>query len=122
MEGVLGKRKNSIYETGRRSHAWQKVINWTYADVFITGYRKQEFGWLAAVPSGSSGKLRPVGIIELGVPPIHKQAFRGVAQQIVTFKDKKFVHLEPKLRAKVRMRNWTKSGMLRSPVFTEFIV
>ncbi|KAA1180714.1 ATP-dependent DNA ligase [Paenibacillus sp. B2(2019)] len=122
MEGVVGKRKNSLYETGRRSHAWQKVINWTYADVYITGYRKQEFGWLAAVPSGNSGKLRPVGIIELGASPIHKQAFRGVVPQLIKGEDKEFVHLEPRLRAKVRMRNWTKSGMLRSPVFTEFIV
>ncbi|MEK3768494.1 ATP-dependent DNA ligase [Paenibacillus sp. FSL R5-0887] len=118
MEGVVGKHKNSVYETGRRSHAWQKVINWTYAEVFITGYRKQEFGWLAAVPSGTSGKLRP----ELGASPIHKQALRGVAQQLVKGEDKDFVHLEPRLRAKVRMRNWTKSGMLRSPAFTEFIV
>lgn len=122
MEGVVGKRKNSLYETGRRSAAWQKVINWTYADVYITAYRKQGFGWLAAIPSGSSGKLRPAGIIELGVSPLHKQAFRGVAPQLVKGEDKEFVHLEPRLRAKVRMRNWTKSGMLRSPVFTEFIV
>jgi DNA ligase 1 len=93
MEGVVGKHKNSVYETGCRSHAWQKVINWTYADVFITAYRKQEFGWLAAVPSGSSGKLRPAGIIELGESPIHKQAFRGVAQQLVKGEDKEFVHL-----------------------------
>jgi DNA ligase 1 len=92
MEGVVGKHKNSVYETGCRSHAWQKVINWTYADVFITAYRKQEFGWLAAVPSGSSGKLRPAGIIELGASPIHKQAFRGVAQQLVKGEDKEFVH------------------------------
>jgi DNA ligase-1 len=122
MEGVVGKHKNSIYETDRRSRAWQKVINWTYADVYFTGYRKQEFGWLAAVPSGTSGKLRPAGIIEPGASPIHKQAFRGVAQQLVKGEDKEFVHLEPRLRAKVRMRNWTKSGLLRSPVFTNFIV
>ncbi|WP_150274270.1 ATP-dependent DNA ligase [Paenibacillus tepidiphilus] len=121
MEGVVGKRKNSVYETGRRSYAWQKVINWTYAEVYITGYRKQEFGWLAAVPS-PSGKLRPAGIIEFGASPLHKQAFRGVAGQLVTGEDKEFVHLEPRVRAKVRMRNWTKSGMLRSPVFTEFVI
>ncbi|GGF63943.1 hypothetical protein GCM10010912_06260 [Paenibacillus albidus] len=36
--------------------------------------------------------------------------------------DKEFVHLEPRLRAKVRMRNWTKSGMLRTPVFEQFIL
>ncbi|OMD64879.1 hypothetical protein BSK48_24010 [Paenibacillus odorifer] len=121
-EGIVGKRKNSVYETGRRSHAWQKVINWTYADVFITEYRKQEFGWLAAVPSSTSRKLRPAGIIELGASPIHKQAFRVVAPQLIKGEDKELVHLEPRLRAKVRMRNWSKSGMLRSPVFTEFIV
>lgn len=122
MEGVVGKRKNSLYETGRRSPAWQKVINWTYAEVFITGYRKEEFGWLTAIPSGTSGRLRPSGIIELGASPLHKKAFYGVAKQLVKGEDKEFVHLEPRLRAKVRTRNWTKSGMLRSPVFTEFIV
>ncbi len=74
MEGVVGKRKNSIYEFGRRSHAWQKV----YVEIYITGYRKHEFGWLAVVPD-PHGKLRPAGIIELGASPLHKQAFRGVA-------------------------------------------
>ncbi|QUL57594.1 ATP-dependent DNA ligase [Paenibacillus tritici] len=122
MEGVVAKRKSSTYETGRRSNAWQKIINWTYAEVYITGYRKQEFGWLAAVPSGTSGKLRPAGIIEFGASPLHKQAFRGVTGQLVTGEDKEFIHLEPRLRAKVRMRNWTKSGMLRTPVFEEFII
>lgn len=121
MEGVVAKRKSSTYETGRRSHAWQKIINWTYAEVYITGYRKQEFGWLVAVP-GPSGKLRPAGIIEFGASPLHKQAFRGVAGQLVTGEDKVFVHLEPHLRARVRMRNWTKSGMLRTPVFEQFII
>ncbi|OKP95102.1 hypothetical protein A3849_27900 [Paenibacillus sp. P46E] len=69
-----------------------------------------------------SGKLRPAGIIELRASALHKQAFRGVAGQLVTGEDKEFVHLEPRLRAKVRMRNWTKCGMLRSPVFSEFIL
>ncbi|MCE3203401.1 ATP-dependent DNA ligase [Paenibacillus sonchi] len=121
MEGIVGKRKNSLYEIGRRSNAWQKIINWTYAEVYITGYRKQEFGWLAAVPD-PSGRLRPAGVIEYGTSTIHRQAFRKMAPQLVKFEDKEFVHLEPRLRAKVRMRNWTKSGMLRSPVFSEFIV
>ncbi len=122
MKGVVGKRKNGTYETGRRSDSWKKVINWTHAEVFITGYRKQEFGWLASIPSGTSGKLRPAGIIEFGVNPTHKKAFHGVAPQLVTGENKDFVFLNPLLKAKVRMRNWTKSGMLRSPVFTKFII
>lgn len=118
LEGMVGKRMNSVYES-RRSPAWQKVINWTYAEVFITGYRKDEFGWLTSVVT-ESGRLRPTGIIELGVPPKAKRAFYGVSKSIVTGEDKNFVYLEPRIRAKVKTRNWTKNGMLRSPAFVEF--
>ncbi|WP_338842032.1 ATP-dependent DNA ligase [Paenibacillus glucanolyticus] len=120
LEGMVGKKMNSIYES-RRSPNWQKVINWTYAEVFITGYRKEEFGWLTSVVT-ESGRLRPTGVIELGVPPKAKRAFYGVSQQLVTGEDKNFVHLEPRIRAKVKTRNWTKKGMLRSPAFVEFVV
>ncbi|MGG3504773.1 ATP-dependent DNA ligase [Paenibacillus lautus] len=120
LEGMVGKKISSIYES-RRSPNWQKVINWTYAEVFITGYRKEEFGWLTSVVT-ESGRLRPTGVIELGVPPKAKRAFYGVSQQLVTGEDKNFVHLEPRIRAKVKTRNWTKKGMLRSPSFVEFVV
>ncbi len=121
MEGVVGKRMDSVYETGRRSDSWRKVINWTYADVFITGYKKAEFGWLAGVPD-ERGKLRPAGIIELGATPTDKKAFYGVSKTLVTGEDREFVFIEPRIQAKVKMRNWTKSGLLRTPVFVEFIV
>ncbi|PAD31879.1 ATP-dependent DNA ligase [Paenibacillus sp. 7523-1] len=120
MEGIVGKRKDSQY-VSRRSREWQKIINWSYADVYITGYKKAEFGWLAAVPD-TSGQLRPAGIIEHGPSPKHKQAFRGVCKHLVTGEDKNHVYLEPRIQAKVKMRNWTKSGLLRTPVFEEFIV
>lgn len=119
-EGMVGKRKESRY-VSRRSEAWQKVINWSFAEVYITGYRKEDFGWLTAVRDGS-GRLRPAGIIEHGPGPKEKRAFFGVSKEIVSGEDKNFVYLEPRLRAAVKMRNWTKSGMLRDPVFTKFIV
>ncbi|EGG35218.1 ATP-dependent DNA ligase [Paenibacillus sp. HGF5] len=122
MEGVVGKRKDSAYETGRRSDNWRKVINWSYADVFITGYRKEEFGWLAAVPALDNAKMRPAGIIELGANPTHKKAFYNVVKPLITGEDRNFVYVEPRIRARVKMRNWTKSGMLRSPVFERFII
>lgn len=117
MEGVVGKLKDSQY-VSRRSREWQKVINWSYADVFITGCKKSEFGWLATIPD-PSGKIRPVGIIEHGPRPKHKQAFRGVCQQLVTGEDKNNVYLEPRIQARVKIRNWTKSGLLRIPVFDQ---
>lgn len=120
MEGVVGKKKDSQYSS-IRSREWQKIINWSYADVYITGYKKAEFGWLAAVPD-TSGQLRPAGIIEHGPSPKHKEAFRGVCKQLITGEDKKHVYLEPRIQARVKMRNWTKSGLLRTPVFMEFLL
>lgn len=106
LEGMVGKKQNSIYES-RRSASWQKVINWTYAEVFITGYRKDEFGWITSVVT-ESGRFRPTGIIELGVPPKAKNAFYGVSKTLVTSEDKNFVYLEPRIRVRVKTRNWTK--------------
>lgn len=87
--------------------------------MFISGYKKDEFGWLACVEE--NGKKRPVGIIELGVPPKHKRAFHGIAKQLVTGEDKNFIYLNPLIKAKVKIRNWTRNGMLRSPAFVDFV-
>lgn len=116
MEGIVAKRANSIYVSSRSS-AWLKIINWTYADVYISGYRKGDFGWLAADERG-----RPLGVIELGVTPRHKMAFYGVRDQLKRGEDKDYVYLEPRIKAKVNIRNWTKAGLLRNPVFVDFIL
>ncbi|KOP64343.1 ATP-dependent DNA ligase [Bacillus sp. FJAT-18019] len=118
LEGMVGKRKDSRY-VSRRSPAWQKVINWSYAEVIITGYRKVEFGLLAAVQN-TSGELRPVGIVEY-VTQAGRKEFYSRSRALVTGEDKNFVHLNPTIRGRVKFRNWTKSGMLRTPVLTELI-
>jgi len=115
LEGIVAKRKDSIY-VGRRSADWIKIINYQYADVHIAGYRKDQFGWLAQVNG------RPVGIIELAVPSVHKKAFYGVAKSIITGEDKNIVYVQPSLKARVRFRNWTKAGKLRTPEFVDFVV
>ncbi|MDL1163021.1 hypothetical protein P0100_18460 [Yersinia pestis] len=119
LEGMVGKRKNSLYMS-RRSKSWQKVINWTYAEVVITGYRKGEFGWLTAVPN-ESGVLRPAGIVEYATQAARKE-FYTKARTLVTGEDKNFVYVEPVIKVKVKIRNWYKSGMLRSPAFVGFIL
>ncbi|WP_314587897.1 ATP-dependent DNA ligase [Paenibacillus terrigena] len=120
LEGTVAKRKDSVYES-RRSNSWLKLINWTYVNVYITGYRKGDFGWLAGVET-KDGRVRPAGIIELGVTPTQKMAFYGVCQQIVTGEDAEYVYVQPRIKARVKIRNWTKAGMLRTPAFVEFIV
>jgi DNA ligase-1 len=121
LEGCVIKASNSKYEIDKRSWSWQKVINWTYAEVYISGYRKNDFGWLTSIDT-IDGSKRPSGIIELGVKPEQKKALNSVKKRLAYKEDKNFVYMEPLIRAKVKTRNWTKNGMLRSPVFVEFIL
>ncbi|MCD9023294.1 ATP-dependent DNA ligase [Cohnella silvisoli] len=115
LEGMVAKEKTSEY-SGRRDRNWLTVINYTYAEVQIVGYRKNQFGWLLR------HRNRTVGILELAVPSSHKKAFYGVSKGLVTGEDQNFVYVEPSIKAMVRSRNWTREGMLRSPEFVDFVI
>ncbi|GFZ77613.1 SPBc2 prophage-derived DNA ligase-like protein LigB [Paenibacillus marchantiophytorum] len=123
LEGIVMKSKkdNSRYQTRKRSKQWQKVINWTYADVYISGYRKNEFALLASIDSANGSKI-PAGVIEIGVTALHKETLERVKHRLVFKEDQNFAYMEPLLMARIKTRNWTKSGKLRSPVFMEFVV
>ncbi|PTX64383.1 hypothetical protein C8P63_103169 [Melghirimyces profundicolus] len=97
------KRKDSLYHLGKRSWAWQKVNHWQEAEVVITGYRKEEPGWLIAVEE--NGRLRPGGVMELGIGPRERKAFYQVAQRIKTYENRQYVHVEPKIHCKVKYKN-----------------
>ncbi|MBP1962632.1 DNA ligase [Paenibacillus aceris] len=123
LEGIVlkSKQENFKYEVNKRSRQWQKVINWTYADVYISGYRKNNFALLASIDSANGSKI-PVGVIETGVTAMHQKALDGVKRRLVFKEDNHFAYMEPRLMAKIKTRNWTKNGRLRSPVFLEFVM
>lgn len=115
LEGIVAKRMTSNY-IGRRDSNWVKIINYTYAIIQISVYRINQIGWLAQYQG------RPVGIIELAVPIEHKRAFYGLADQLKTGEDRDFIYVEPRINVRVRFRNWTRAGILRSPEFVQFVI
>lgn len=118
LEGIVLKRADSKYQIKKRSQDWLKVINYQYTDVVITGVRKDEFGLLLALNQG--GKLKPGGIMEFMVPEARKKFYTEYRDLIVE-EDKKFIFLDPKIKCKVKFRNYTKAGLLRIPSFVEYI-
>ncbi|PTX63204.1 hypothetical protein C8P63_10448 [Melghirimyces profundicolus] len=84
----------------------------------ITGYRKEEPGWLIALEE--DGRHRPGGVMELGIGPRERKAFYQVAQQMKIREDQRFVHVEPRIHCKVKYKKWTHTGYLREPVFQGF--
>lgn len=117
MQGMVAKKKDSPY-VSRRSHDWLKIMNYQYKDVWITGYRKEGFGWLAQ--ADDHGRQRPVGMIESGITPRQNKEFHEVSQQLITGEDNQFIYIQPLIKAKVKFHHWTRHGFLRKPSLVEF--
>lgn len=118
LEGIVLKKANSKYKPGSRSHDWLKVINYQYADCVITGIRKHEFGLLLATEE--NGRLKPGGIMEF-MNPKGKKEFYSQYRDLIVEENQKFIFLDPKMKCRIKFRNYTKSGLLRIPSFVEFL-
>jgi DNA ligase-1 len=113
LSGIVAKKKDSRYAS-KRSADWLKIFNYQHAEVAISGYRRNEFGWLV------EHEGRPVGCVELAIPQDAKKAFYKSASSIITGQDRHFVYIKPILKVKVRFRNWTSNNMLRAPEYVGF--
>ncbi|PAK36734.1 hypothetical protein [Peribacillus simplex] len=118
LEGIVLKRANSKYQINKRSQDWLKVINYHYTDVFITGFRKDEFGLLLGIEEDNN--IKPAGVMEFMNTAERKQ-FHNLNSHLIIDENNKFVFIEPSIKCKVKFRNYTKAGFLRIPSFVEYI-
>ncbi len=143
LEGLIGKRKNSIYEPGRRSGAWIKLKFQRQQEFVIGGYtppsgtRKYFGALLVGVYEGK--KLEFVGKVGTGFDagllrdlhakfeqirrdscpfnnlPETKSARYG--QTISAAEMRRCSWVEPQMVCEVRFSEWTRDKKLRQPVF-----
>ena len=115
LEGIVLKKKDSCYELGKRTEAWIKIKHYQYGDVYISGCRKKEFGWLISREDG-----RSAGILEI-VPREARQAAHSIANDIKTGEDSTYVYLKPLIKCRIKYLYETQKGFLREPSFMEFV-
>jgi len=140
LEGVVAKRKDSPYEPGERSDAWQKLKLENQQEFAIGGYRPGSNG-IDALLVGYYDEtgLRFAGKVRAGfVPHLRREVFRALKPHHVD--DCPFVDLPnskssrwgggvtagemrdmqwvtPELVAQVRFVEWTAEGRLRHAAF-----
>jgi bifunctional non-homologous end joining protein LigD len=130
FEGVVGKRKESRYEAGRRSASWVKVKPTHTADFVVGGYTRGK-GSRAALGALLVGywdkrKLRYAshvgsGFDERALAQVRKR-LAGLERKTCPFAEKPELNgpttwVEPKTVAEVSFQSWTEDGALRAPVF-----
>ena len=128
LEGVVAKRKDSIYLPGRRGQSWIKTRNWRTQQVLIGGWRRsaaREFSsllvgvrhdgdlyYIGKVGAGFSG--RELADLSARLRPLRRETSPFV-NELTREERKDAVWATPKLTGLVRYMNWTESGRLWHP-------
>lgn len=130
LEGVIGKRLDSVYRPGRRADTWRKVKNVRMQEVVVGGWKagagRREGGLgslLVGVPAG--GGLDYVGRVGTG---FSDRALASLLSQLrqreqptspfaaVPAADAKGARwVQPTLVGEVTFGEWTRDGRLRHP-------
>ncbi len=140
LEGVVGKRKDSLYEPGARSGAWikhrvnrgQEFVIGAYTpglhglDAIIVGYyRSRELVYVARTRNGFVPasrrqlfeKLKPLVIPECPFVNLPEKKQTRWGQGLTIEEMKKCVWVKPKLVAQIEFLEWTDADHLRHSKF-----
>ncbi|SDU73874.1 ATP-dependent DNA ligase [Gordonia westfalica] len=131
LEGVVAKRRDSVYQQGRRSTKWLKHKNWSDIEVVVGGYRP-----------GRGNRSHTIGSLLLGLPEetglryvgrvgtgFTDAQLRSLAEELEPLEISRSPFLEkldrpiassavwvlPKIVGEVRFMDWTTAGHLRHP-------
>ncbi len=134
LEGLIGKRPGSRYESGRRSGAWIKLKLSKEQELVIGGYTEPRgsrdcFGALlvgyyegeklcAAGKVGSGFSQKQLEFLFERFRKLQRKTspFSNAAQ--FTSAELRSAHwLKPELVAQIQFKEWTRDGRLRQPVF-----
>jgi bifunctional non-homologous end joining protein LigD len=141
LEGLIGKRRDSKYEVGRRSGGWVK-FKWTNEQEFVIGgytqpkgtrthfgalligyYEKNKLLFAAKVGTGFDQKLleslynKFKNLIRPDCPFANLPEKRPGSSGLSAAEMRRCTWLEPKLVCQVRFAEWTRDNHLRQPAF-----
>jgi bifunctional non-homologous end joining protein LigD len=134
LEGVVAKRRDSVYEPGRRSRSWIKVKHVRMQEVVVCGWkpgggrREGGIGSLLLGVHDDEGRLVYAGHVGTGftermlddllarLAPLERKT-SPLASEVprALVKDARWV--TPRLVGEVRYSEWTRDGRLRHPVW-----
>jgi bifunctional non-homologous end joining protein LigD len=135
LEGVVAKKAESQYRSGRRSPDWHKLKLRQTQEIVIAGYTRgqgRRVGGFGALVAGvhEAGVLRWAGNVGTGFSDREIKRLRAVLKplerpdspfaetpKMPRVRGSDIVWVEPKLVAEVEFAEWTHEGRLRAPSY-----
>ncbi len=125
LEGIVGKKKNSLYFFGKRTKDWQKIKAMVDEDLIILGYQQDEEGKLKDLLLGyynSSYQLCYRGKVFLGISAKEKELILEFAKNnrlslptVEGFSN--VIWMKPELVGTAHYMQQTKAKSMRQPVW-----
>jgi bifunctional non-homologous end joining protein LigD len=134
LEGVVAKRKDSVYEPGKRSGAWVKVTLERMQEVVVVGWKPGEgrregtIGSLLLAVHGVSGGLEYAGHVGTGftdrmlddlsalLQPLRRDS-SPTDDEVPRLHARHAFWVEPQVVGEVVFTEWTKDGRMRHPAW-----
>jgi bifunctional non-homologous end joining protein LigD len=133
LEGVMAKKLDSRYETGRRTGVWQKIKNRMGQELVIGGWLEGEGkrrGYPGAILVGyyKDGKFAYAGKVGTGFTDETLEKLNKTLKPLATDKNPfdlgsppRAAHfVKPKIVGEFEFVEWTRGGQLRAPAFKGF--
>ncbi len=120
LEGIVAKRKSSIYSPGKRTKDWIKSKNLLDDDYVICGYIPKSSNITSLIIAQYRGNhLIPKGHVTLGVSTRDFRIIDALPKAAPHFPEDSgdVVWVEPRLVGTVKFMEKNPSGSLRQPVF-----
>jgi bifunctional non-homologous end joining protein LigD len=134
LEGILSKRRRSVYRPGTRTSDWIKTVAFKSLRAIVGGFtsgeggRRDGFGALILGLPTSRG-LRWIGSVGSGFTETDLRAIRQALEEMAVPESPFELHpdmpggitwVAPALVAVVQYKEWTTAGRLRGPSFKGF--
>lgn len=131
LEGVIGKRADSIYEAGKRSGNWIKVKIQKTQEAIIVGYTEPKgsrkyFGTLLLAVNdkdklhfigGSGGGFSESELERIKGQMSHLEQEEPIFKKLPGYSLKDIHWVKPELVCEIAFTEWTDEGTMRHPVF-----
>lgn len=131
IEGIVGKRADSLYRPGIRSPDWLKIKSWLSQSCVIAGYtagRGRRSNQLGALILGvlDGGHLVHCGQVGTGFDDKMLRAIKDRLRplevktspfDVIPKTSEPATWVKPELVCEVRFAGWTRDGILRHPAF-----
>ncbi len=120
MEGIVAKRKDSIYIPNTQSRDWFKIKHFKTIDAVILGFRMKPFALVLGLQFRTV-KNKPVGLVEFGFSSEDKALFMELVKDIYTEFDQRTQWIQPKLCCRIQYLERSDTHQLRTTVFKQWL-